>query len=472
MNSQHSPRRRPHDTAPRLRLIVVACLIATPLLACPGGPGERLEANGCEVYFKEPVPPRTARQVLEFIVSQDMCDGTRKTMQLTTSDGPAWQLRMVWKPEFLEDQDKLLVMKVFGAQLAARVLDGEPLALELTDDKLQTLKTVETPRWGRLIQRDSCELYAAADISDEQALAALDALEEVGCKAHVITFRIARSGAGIELYVVVRADALADPATLMGWRTTAGRVAHEAFEGAPSVVHLTDEWMQTQQTGGGLHFGEATRRPGCEVFRGKDVSAEAADDALSVLDLLGHCTPDMTKSYSMSRRDGGWHFAAVRAASLDDTALAANRSLFVLLATMLRGALDGAPTTYSLCDGVFEQCTPFAAPADHGKLFHQEGCFVLYPRGDSAAEASLNALVGVLARENLCKSKQVLSLSREAGVATVRLMVAVPEAVETKAYETEANKLVRALREEVFGGAPTALLATDAGFKELRRFVP
>lgn len=454
---------------PVLALVAVVVLVSVSALGCSKSLGTELEGHGCQVFYTEGVPDKTARDLLKFLVDEQFCDGTPKTTQLTRAEDGEWRFRMVAKPEFLDDDSVPDTVELFGAQLSAHVVNGEPVSVELCDSYLQTRKTLPAPRWGAFFARDSCGLFVSDDVTEAEREATLAALAALGQCAAPASFRISRGGSeGLALHAVIQAQARQDPAMVKNWRVVAGEVATRAFGGAPLTLHMTDEMFRPQVTAAAVLMGSGVERGACDVrYASGDLKGQA-EGVAGLFEAVGYCTGD-TKTYQVSREGEGWRVAAVAGAHMDAAVRASLAPAFRLVAAMLRGQVfGGAATTYAICDAVFEGCQAHVG-ADLGKVLHREQCHVFYPADGSFPPAAQGALLDLFDAEQLCESEQLARLTRGAEGWLVQLPVADPAVAQSETYGSAAAAFKVKLA-AVFDGVAPALVATDLDLKTLKAF--
>ena len=452
---------------PRSLLVGALLLALASAWGCNKSLGTKLDSNGCELYYTDGVSPKAAREALKFLVDDGFCDGTRKTTQLATAEGGEYRFRIVWKEEALDDETYLAAAELFGANLSSRILEGAPVAVDLCDTYLQTLKTIEAPHWGAVTKREECELFAPESVSDAERDATLTVLKEMGHCAGPASFRITR-GDPLALSVVIKAEARDKPEVVRAWRVVAGAVSSKAFEGAPMTLHMTNERFEPKVTAAAVVLGPAAKRGACEVRYMDDTLKGEAEKVAALFEAVGYCAGG-EKSYRVTRDGDTWHVGAVAGGQMNDEVMASLAPAFRLVAGMLRSEVfAGAPTVYDICDPVFEGCRPHPG-ADLGKVAHRNQCHVFYPRDGSLTDAARDKLLDLMEAEQLCGAEQLVRLSRQGEGWLVQLPVAEAAAAQAPAYGAAVTDF-KAKITPILGGSAPALVATDLDMKTLKTF--
>lgn len=118
-------------------------LAATFLLAVVLGGcyGDKLEVNGGEVYYKEGASEADAQKLGDFLNEIGYFNGEEKSVQLQ-KEGNRFIFRAVIQEEYMDDPKIASAFEIIGAQISKLVFDGAPVDVHLTDEYLETKKTV------------------------------------------------------------------------------------------------------------------------------------------------------------------------------------------------------------------------------------------------------------------------------------------------------------------------------------------
>jgi hypothetical protein len=132
-----------------------------------------------------------------------------------------------------------------GARMSRDVFDGAAVEVHACDEYLKTLMAFPPRadmRYG--VVEGMAEVFFAADVSkaDAQRLATYLGNMLKGAPGPV-TYKLAKRGGIIEVYMVVRPEALNDPAVIAGLRQDRNAIAVNVFRGAVVEMHLCDELM-------------------------------------------------------------------------------------------------------------------------------------------------------------------------------------------------------------------------------------
>lgn len=103
--------------------------------------GEKLEFNGGELYYTEGVSEEEANKLGDYLVKEGYFDGEEKSVQLQ-KDGDHFVFRAVIQEDYMEDENIAKVFEVVGAQISQAVFNGAPVDVHLTDEYLETKKTI------------------------------------------------------------------------------------------------------------------------------------------------------------------------------------------------------------------------------------------------------------------------------------------------------------------------------------------
>lgn len=118
---------------------VPAALLLVVVLA--GCYGDKLEVNGGEVYYKEGATQADAQKLGDYLNEIGYFNGEEKSVQLQ-KEGDRFVFRAVIQEEYIDDPKIASGFEIIGAQISKEVFDGAPVDVHLTDEYLETKKTV------------------------------------------------------------------------------------------------------------------------------------------------------------------------------------------------------------------------------------------------------------------------------------------------------------------------------------------
>jgi hypothetical protein len=122
-------------------LFVILCIVTWGLLQLRGDSNRRVELNHGEVYYSPRVSFEEAMRCANYMVRVGVFDGNPRTMQLSRSNGE-YELKMVASPQFLKHRAARQQAMTFARRVCDELFLGEPVAVHLADDELQTMEVL------------------------------------------------------------------------------------------------------------------------------------------------------------------------------------------------------------------------------------------------------------------------------------------------------------------------------------------
>ena len=123
-------------------LTIVICLVVGLMFGC-NSKGTRLEYNGNELYYTKNVTEAEAKKLGEYLFNGGAYASENKgTIQLDKS-GETYQVRIVVKEGTDKDENYQKVIAGFAKGISKNVFNGAKVEVQLCDDKLNTLKTIQ-----------------------------------------------------------------------------------------------------------------------------------------------------------------------------------------------------------------------------------------------------------------------------------------------------------------------------------------
>lgn len=128
-------------TACLQKLLLVGIAVTAFTFSGCNNYGTKLMFNGGELFYTSKVTKDEANALGNYLVKGGFFDGVRKSVQLDKRDN-VYLFRMVMKPEFVNDQKYIDLMKVFSKELSDEVFNKAAVEMHMCDDKLKTIKVV------------------------------------------------------------------------------------------------------------------------------------------------------------------------------------------------------------------------------------------------------------------------------------------------------------------------------------------
>ncbi len=110
------------------------------LLASCTNYGTKIDFNGDEVYYKDPVTEQEATQVGEFLKSYQYFTGQGFTVQVLKEEG--YTVRFATKEGIENDADVMSGFKFLLIDMSAAAFNGDPITVDLCDETLNTKVTI------------------------------------------------------------------------------------------------------------------------------------------------------------------------------------------------------------------------------------------------------------------------------------------------------------------------------------------
>lgn len=338
--------------APALGLVLLLSSLLAGLAACDklaavlAGHGTRLEFNSGELYYTKRVDEATAKRLGEYLVKESFYDGTPKTAQLDKADG-TWKFRMVVKAGMDQDEDYINVVKLFGMEVANNVFNGEKLSVELCDEQLKTLRTVQ-PLDGKRLEFNGGELYYASMVDKADADKLGKHLATTGFyDGKKKTLHLKKDDKTWIVRIVVKQGLHEQEQAVREFRVMGLELSGHVFDGAPVTVHLCDEKLVTLKE---VECLDGKRL----VFKGGELYYAQPVDEAQARKLGNYLVEDgffdgTPKTVRLVKKDSVWQFQMVIKAGMEQNAE------FLALAKQVVGQLSekvfgGATVELHLCD--------------------------------------------------------------------------------------------------------------------------
>lgn len=103
--------------------------------------GQKLELNGGEVYYLQPITETQARRCAELLVADGYFDGQRKTV-LLRREGKKVQVQFVFHRDATRDPEVIAYLQDLSRRLAEKVFPGAIVEMQMLDEYLKLLRVV------------------------------------------------------------------------------------------------------------------------------------------------------------------------------------------------------------------------------------------------------------------------------------------------------------------------------------------
>jgi hypothetical protein len=120
-----------------------ALAVVVEMISAPMTLGQKMMFNGGELYHTSSVSEPEARKLGEYLVKSGFFDGSRKSVQITRSNGTI-QFRMVVIKGMQTNPQLVQAATQFSKELSRDVFGGELVEIHLCDEYLKTLKVVKS----------------------------------------------------------------------------------------------------------------------------------------------------------------------------------------------------------------------------------------------------------------------------------------------------------------------------------------
>lgn len=227
-------------------------LVAVLALSSCSNYGDKVSKDSVEVYYKENISKQQAQQTLDLLHPSWNESGTQKSVQLTKS-GDTVSFRMVINEQKAKDvKDESYLLLANG--ISSSVFNGSPVNVDLTNDKFETLRTLHYKKmdvddYGTKFSSGNIEVYTKEGFSEKEAEALAGFIDRMdGDAADTKSFQAGKDGNGLCTISMVsspeRSAALPDKE----YYVLAGLLSDSVFNGAPVILHLTDDTFKPYQT--------------------------------------------------------------------------------------------------------------------------------------------------------------------------------------------------------------------------------
>ena len=214
------------------------------LAGAAGLTGEMVQRGNLEVYYTNGATKEEAERLCNYLLRSWGPSPNRRSVQVAKTPA-GYQFRMVIKKELQQDAKVLKELEFVGARIARDVFDGAPVEIHACDDHMRTLQAFPPRpdlRYG--LVEGKVEVFFAADVKREDAQRLAKYLTRALKDAPTqLTVKLAQRGRTLEVHMIVRPEALNDPAVITGLRQDMRDMSVNAFQGTPVALHLCDELM-------------------------------------------------------------------------------------------------------------------------------------------------------------------------------------------------------------------------------------
>ncbi|MFC1836971.1 hypothetical protein ACFL2Q_19995, partial [Thermodesulfobacteriota bacterium] len=211
-------------------------------------------SNGGELFYTPAISSREATKLAKQLVADGFFDGTPKTVKIDKSD-KGFQFYLVVEKEKQSDAEFAALAELMGAQLSKDVFEGKPVEMHLCDSTLTSRKKVG-PAGGALFGKG--ELYYTPSVSE-------DLVKRLGKYLLDVKFfddtpksvQIRKVGPKFQFRMVVIKEKAEDLNYISVIRVLPGQLSRAVFDGAPTELHVCDDYLVTQKVLGpmrGLGF--------------------------------------------------------------------------------------------------------------------------------------------------------------------------------------------------------------------------
>jgi len=134
--------RSPLAIAASLVILVYAASFAIQTLHSEHELGKELTFNGGQLFYEPPVTAVEANRLGNFLVSNNVFTGDKKTTQITRL-GDTYQFRMVAKKGIAKDQKFIDTCRAFCGDISRGVFNGAQVEIHVCDENLNTLRVIK-----------------------------------------------------------------------------------------------------------------------------------------------------------------------------------------------------------------------------------------------------------------------------------------------------------------------------------------
>jgi rhomboid protease GluP len=209
--------------------------------ANPAVSQNRVQRGGIEVFYGGGTTAAEADRLAAYLEKSWGQANDRATVKLDKSPA-GWQMHMVVKPEHREDAETLAAIQIDVARVSRDVFDGAAVETHVCDERMRSVKVLPPRadvRYGIVDGKAEVFFPEEANRSDAQRLAHY-LREQIGERPTVISFKFARRGAAVEIYVIVDSSVLQDSAAVADLRQDRADIGKTLFPGQAVELHLCD----------------------------------------------------------------------------------------------------------------------------------------------------------------------------------------------------------------------------------------
>ena len=127
--------------------LIAGMLLTVAMLAGCDTYGTRLKFKDGELYYTDKVTEAEANKLGQFLVKKGYFgDGKQVSVQLTR-DNDVYQVRMVVVENYKSKKGIYpKAYQIMAAMISAKVFDGKPVEIHLTDNKLNTYEVIKADK--------------------------------------------------------------------------------------------------------------------------------------------------------------------------------------------------------------------------------------------------------------------------------------------------------------------------------------
>lgn len=223
-------------------LILLSLLVFIMISGC-NNLGKEKVFSGTEVYYTDRISADEVDLVGNYLVDQKFADGAKKTVQLDKS-GNTNIFRMVVKDGMDKDAGYNKIVKFFATTMSSKLFSGAPVEVQLCDEYMKPLKTINSYNYGKQLDFNGVELFHTPDITDAEVAALGKYLvDSKFADGKVKTVLLTKSGNAYQFRFVVKNGAEKDPAYQKIGSTYASDLSAHVFNNAPVEVAMCDEYL-------------------------------------------------------------------------------------------------------------------------------------------------------------------------------------------------------------------------------------
>ena len=233
--------------------LVYTFLAASIVLgSCNNNYGDKVSKDFVEVYYQENISKEKAQQTLDLLHPSWNEAGVQKSVQLTKTADTVHFRMVINKQKAKDVRDEAYFLLANG--ISASIFDGAPVNVDLTTDKFETIRTLHFKKmgiedYGTKTSAGNIDVYSKDGFTGEQAETLAQFIDRLdGDAPDTKSFQAAKDGNGLYTISMVsspeRSAALPDKE----YYDMASLLSDSVFNGAPLILHLTDNTFKPYQT--------------------------------------------------------------------------------------------------------------------------------------------------------------------------------------------------------------------------------